>query len=339
MKKTFTTILTFFVLFSFGQRMTYSEWQEEAKTNKRLLPKYGYIPKTANELTSDSTFISSILETDGSLEVGSAHLVGLGFNYMQQGDIKTAMYRFNQAWLLDSLNANAHWGFGAVYAYFGQTTEQIIQYNAGLDIDPSNTNILTDYGTIHLSNFYDSANKYELYLAIELLRKACQKDPENYNTLFKLSICYYNLDDCYFAWKYWDKSVEFGGMPVMENFTRDLKENCEQTEETFDFSIFRIGIYHQNDEHAGLTKIIRTENTQIEENIDLGIQVKLKVEWIDESIFKLTFLEDLKGGDAELTEMTIFNKITEIDGSSYVQVSSANISPAEVKFKIEKIEN
>lgn len=338
MKKTFTTILTFFVLFSFGQRMTYSEWQEEAKTNKRLLPKYGYMPKSINELTSDSTFISSILQTDGSKEVGSAHLVGLGFNYMQQGDIKTAMYRFNQAWLLDSLNANALWGFGAVYAYFGQTEEQINQYNAGLKIDPLNSNILTDYGTIHLGNFYDSNNTYELYLAIELLRKAYKSDPENYNTLFKLSICYYNLDDCYFAWKYWDKSVENGGMPVMENFTGDLRKKCEKTDKTYDFSKFKTGIFHQNDAQAGLTRIIRTENTQIEENLDLGIQVKLSVEWIDESICKLTFLEDLKGGNAELTEMTIFSRITEIDGNSYIQLSSANISPMEIKSKIEKIE-
>ncbi len=339
MKKTCTLILSLFVLFSYGHRMTYSELQEEAKTNKRLIPKYGYIHKSANELTSDSTFISSILETDGSLEVGSAHLVGLGFNYLQQGDVKTAMYRFNQAWLLDSLNANAYWGFGAVYSFFSQTGEQIQQYNEGLEIDPLNSNILTDYGTIYLGNFYDSANTYELYLAIELLRKAYQQDPENYNTLFKLSICYYNLDDCYFAWKYWDKSVEHGGMPIMENFTRDLRKGCERTENTFDFTVFKTGIFHHNDEQAGLTRIIRTENTQIEENIDLGIQVKLSVEWIDESIFKLTFLEDLKGGGAELSGMTIFNRITEIDGNSHVQAGSANISPEEVKFKIEKIEN
>lgn len=338
MRQVFTFILSSIVLFSFGQRITLSEWQEEAQTNKRLLPKYGHVPKSANELESDSIFIQSILETDGTLQQGSKHLVELGFNYMQQGDIRTAMYRFNQGWLLDSLNANVYWGFGAIFAYFGQTDEQIKQYNEGLDLDPLNTNILTDYGTIHLGNFYDTNNKYELYLAIELLRKAYHQDPENYNTLFKLSICYYNLDDCYFAWKYWDKSVEFGGMPIMENFTRDLRKKCVRTDESFDFSTFKIGIFHQKDELAGLTKIIRTENTQIEENIDLGIQIKLQIDWIDESIYKLTYLEDLNGGDSEVDEMTLFCRITQIDGNTYIQANSADISSVEMTSKIEKIE-
>jgi hypothetical protein len=338
MRQVFTIILSSIVLFSFSQRITLSQWEEEAQTNKRLLPKYGHIPKSANELESDSIFIKSILETDGTLQQGSKHLVELGFNYMQQGDIRTAMYRFNQGWLLDSLNANVYWGFGAVNAYFGQTDEQIKKYTEGLELDPLNTNILTDYGTIHLGNFYDTDNKYELYLAIELLRKAYQQDPENYNTLFKLSICYYNLDDCYFAWKYWDKSVEFGGMPIMENFTRDLRKKCVRTDESYDYSIFKIGIFHHNDEQTGLTKIIRTENTQIEENIDLGIQIKLQVEWIDESIYKLTFLEDLNGGKSEVTEMTLFCRITKIDGNTYMQANFADISPIEMTSKIEKIE-
>lgn len=338
MKKTFTFILSLFVLFSFGQRMTLTQWQEEAKTNKRLLPKYGHIPKSVNELASDSVFISSILETDGSHKEGSKHLVELGFNYIQQGDIKTAMYRFNQAWLLDSLNANVYWGFGTVYSYFRQTDEQIAQYEEGLELDPLNTNILADYGTIHLGNFYDSANNYDLYLAIELLRKAYLEDPEDYNILFKLSICYYNLDDCYFAWKYWDESVENGGMPIMENFTGDLRKECEKTDESFDFSVFKVGIFHNYDELAGLTKIIRTENTQIEENIDSGIQIKLNIEWIDESIYKLTFLENLNGNNSDIIDITLFCRITEIEENSYVQISSANVSPEEIKSKVEKIE-
>lgn len=317
--------------------MTFSDWQEEGKTNKRLIPKYGYIPKTAQEMESDETFIKSILETDSSRRNGSELLVKHGFNYLSRGDIKTAMFRFNQAWLLDSLNSNVYWGFGTIYGYFFQSDYQTEQYKEGLKLDPSNTNILTDYATIYLGKFYDSTNKFDLYLAIELLRKSYLAEPENYNTLFKLSICYYNLGDCYFAWKYWDESVKHGGMPIMEVFTRDLRKMCTMSDEIIDFSIFKIGTFHQNDEEVGLTVIERTESYQNEENNDQDIKIKLKVEWIDESIYKLSFIEDLNPGNMEISDFTIFCRITEIEGNTYVQVNSADISPVEMKSKIEKV--
>ncbi|MCD4730590.1 MAG: hypothetical protein K8R74_08320 [Bacteroidales bacterium] len=338
MKYIFTFILISIGLFSFGQKMTFSAWQEEAKTNKRLIPKYGHKTKTAKEKESDETFIKSILETDSSRRNGSELLVKHGFNYLSRGDIKTAMFRFNQAWLLDSLNSNVYWGFGTVYSFFSQSDDQIKQYEEGLKLDPSNTNILTDYATVYLGKFYDSSNKFNLYLAIELLRKSYMADPKNYNSLFKLSICYYNLDDCYFAWKYWDECVKFGGMPIMEIFTKDLKKMCTRSDETLDYSIFKTGTFHQNDEQAGLTTIERTESYQIEENIEQGIIIKLKVEWIDESIYKLTFVEDLNPGNIEIPDMTLFCRITEIEKNTYVQVNSADISPMEIKSKIEKIE-
>ena len=338
MKQIFAIILISLGLLSYGQRMTYEEWQEESATNKRLLPKYGHMIKTTEEKESDETFINSMLETDSSRRNGSESLVELGFNYLSRGDVKTAMFRFNQAWLLDSLNPNVYWGYGTIYSFFLKTEEQISQYEEGLKLDPSNTNILTDYATIYLGNFYDSSNKYNLYLAIEYLRKSYLADPENYNTLFKLSICYYNLDDCYFAWQYWDKSVEFGGMPIMENFTRDLRKKCTRPDMTFDYSIFETGTFHQNDDEAGLTIIERTESYQIEENKELGIKIKLKVEWIDESIYKLTFVEDLNPGKTEISDMTLFCRIFGIDKNSYMQANSADISPVEMISEIEKIE-
>jgi tetratricopeptide (TPR) repeat protein len=337
MKRILTFILIFICLTSFGQRMSFSDWKEEAKTNKRLLPKYGYLKKTDEEKKADEEFIKYILKTDSTFRKGSDHLVQLGFKYMYRGDIKTAMYRMNQAWLLDSLNSNVFWGFGAIYGYFSQYDLQKDQYDEGLKLDSMNSNIYTDFATLYLSKFYDSSNKYNLFLAIELLRKSYLIEPKNQVTLFKLSICYMNLNECSFAWKYYDECKKLGGEPITDAYTKDLKKYCKKPNEIADYSNFRKGTFHQNDKETGLTIIERTEQFQIEENLKFGYKIKLKIEWIDECIFKLNLIEDLSPIKQDMPKMNLFCIITEIDKNEFFQVISTDISPIEIKLKAKKI--
>jgi hypothetical protein len=84
-----------------AQQMTLDQWNEEAKTNIRCLPKYGHVEKTAGQLEADSEFIQAALSEFASKRLASEHLIDLGFKYLYH-DVKTAMYRFNQAYLLDS---------------------------------------------------------------------------------------------------------------------------------------------------------------------------------------------------------------------------------------------
>lgn len=92
------------------EKIAYQEWKEEAKTNVRLLPKYGSLPKTADQKDADNQLISTYVKQEGTRSKASAALINLGFNYLYRGEIKTAIYRFNQAWLLDSTNVNIYWG-------------------------------------------------------------------------------------------------------------------------------------------------------------------------------------------------------------------------------------
>jgi hypothetical protein len=38
----------------------------------------------------------------------------LGWRYYYQGDLDTAIKRFNQAWMFDRRNPEAYWGFGLI---------------------------------------------------------------------------------------------------------------------------------------------------------------------------------------------------------------------------------
>jgi hypothetical protein len=102
---------------SFAQNINYKDWKKEAKENIRLLPKYGNKPKTKDQLAADNQLIEDYIKQEGSRSKASEVLIKIGFNYLYKGDIRTAMYRFNQAWLLDPENENVFWGWGLFISY------------------------------------------------------------------------------------------------------------------------------------------------------------------------------------------------------------------------------
>jgi tetratricopeptide (TPR) repeat protein len=241
MKKILTLAITLFTLATFGQnvsegmgqQMTSEEWDEEAKTNIRLLPKYGHVQKTEDQKKSDQEFIETVLKKDSTNRNASDHLISIGFQYLHR-DIKKAMYRFNQAYLLDSTNTDIYWGFGGVYMTLGDYANAKIQYQEGLAIHPNNTHLLTDYGTYFMAQHHflkpidEKGASKNLDSAVTYMTKSFQLDPTDQNTTFKLSICYWNKGDCDNAWKYYDISKALGGQTITEDYTNDLKKKCKR---------------------------------------------------------------------------------------------------------------
>ncbi|MBL6447713.1 hypothetical protein JMN32_15450 [Fulvivirga sp. 29W222] len=229
-----------FVLLSttlFAQQITPEQWEELVKTNNRLLPKYGLKPRTAPQKESDETFINQVMKQEqfsGDRTAASNHMIGLGFDYLYRGDVKTAMYRFNQAYLLDSLNTNIYWGYGAVYMTIRDYDKARKQYEMGLTEKPENTHLLTGYGTYHMTQYYvlqpHDEEKALSYLdsAVTYMRKSYNLDPKDQNTLFKLSISYWLKGDCDNAWNYYDKCATLGGRPITEAYTKDLNKKCKR---------------------------------------------------------------------------------------------------------------
>ena len=240
MRKILTFAITFLSFTTFGQKysdvmdkkMTSEQWNEEAKTNIRLLPKYGYAIKTEGQKASDKEFIETTLKQYPTNRKASDHLIELGFKYLYN-DIKTAMYRFNQAYLLDSTNTDIYWGYAGVYMTLGNLENAQKQYLEGLSIDPKNTHLLTDYGTYFMAQYYGLQPLDEkkalpnLDFAINYLTESYLLDNKDQNTNFKLSICYYQKKDCKNAWKYYNECKSLGGQPITEDFTKALTELCK----------------------------------------------------------------------------------------------------------------
>jgi len=227
MKHIITAILCFCSLATIGQNTTYDQWKEEAKNNIRLLPEYGHVPKTDAQKQADKEFIEDAIKQNGTPHNASEHLVELGFKYFNRGDIKTAMYRFNQAWLLDPNNENIYWGFGAVYFNFKDYEAAIKSYDQGLGINPKSSNILTDKATIYMAMLNDKFDQNVLNKAIDLFDKSYSIDPTNQNTSFKLSTLYFSINDCGKAMKYYNECKTNGGQPITQEYTDALLQKCK----------------------------------------------------------------------------------------------------------------
>jgi tetratricopeptide (TPR) repeat protein len=239
----FTTIGLILTFASLAQP-SFDTWEAESKTNKRLLPRYGHLPKTQEEIKSDSDYIKQMMALPQfkTRREASNHLIGLGFQYYYRPDFKTAMYRFNQAYLLDSTNTDIFWGYGAIYMAFGQYELAKTQYLNGLSMDSTNTHLLTDMATYFMEQYYLMAQmpkndmvkepkleaKRFMDSALHYLTKSYLLDAKDVNTTCKLSICYWNIEDCNNAWKYYDLTVALGGRPITEEYTKDLKKRCKR---------------------------------------------------------------------------------------------------------------
>ncbi len=215
------------ISFHLYSQVSYSEWIDMAKTDKRLMPMFGHTSKSDEEKKADEKMINSFLEQDSTPLAASEHLVKLGFEYLNNGDRRTAMFRFNQAWLVDSTNSNVFWGFGAVFGTLNAYQEAIDQFSRGLQLNPNNADILTDLGTIYLLKYYNTDKKKELGPGLDYLLKAYSIKPRNVNTVYKLSVFYFQLKKCDLAWKYYYECKRLGGTPITDEYTADLMKRCK----------------------------------------------------------------------------------------------------------------
>ncbi len=227
MKTTLTIILTLITLNTFSQQITLAEWNQQAETNIRLLPKYGLVEKTPEQIEADNSLIADMLSRGISRRQASEEFIDLGFKYLYK-DIKTAMYRFNQAYIMDSTNTDIYWGYGGVYMALGDIARAKEQYQIGIDKDAKNYKILTDLATCYMIDYYalSETDSNSLDTAIELLTKSYKINKKYQSTLFKISVCYFNKKDCKNALKFYNECMKLGGHPVTEEYKKAIKEAC-----------------------------------------------------------------------------------------------------------------
>ena len=113
---------------------------------------YGGIEKTPAEIENDNKLIETVTKNQ-TREDASREASGLGWEYFYDNDLKTAMKRFNQAWLLDSDNPHVYWGFGVLIATQARKEWAVSKIDQSIEmlekanrLSPPNAGLLMDLG-------------------------------------------------------------------------------------------------------------------------------------------------------------------------------------------------
>lgn len=335
MRYLISTLFLLNFLISFGQQASFNSWKLEAKKDKRMLPEYGNIEKNAEEKATDAQFITALVEAGKSKSAGAHEMIRIGFDYLYRGDLKTAMYRFNQAYLLNPENSGVYWGYGSVYTALGAYELARKEYTKGLALEPESAAIITDYGTTYLGEYYNlirSSRKkavLKLKLAKNKFLEAYVIDPNYINTTYKLSIVYLNSGDCENAKKYLKATRKLGGQPITKEYLADFNTRCGNC------SSVKTGTFEIESERNGLTTVKRTDKYQIEENVSLDYKLKLKIDWVDECTYTLTPVSDLSTSKNINIPKSILNcQIIEVNEDHYIQVSYSEENKRQLTSRI-----
>ena len=97
-----------------------------------LLPKYGRAKKCRAQIELDKKFITQMMQRHGNQQKGAEESVRLGWEYLTKNQVDAAMKRFNQAWLLDSLNAEVDWGFGTTLRMQGRNEASLAFFRTAI---------------------------------------------------------------------------------------------------------------------------------------------------------------------------------------------------------------
>ena len=170
-------------------------------------PMYGNIQKTPAMLEADRAFIDAVLETGMTQEQGAVAGVKRGWEALNGGDVRTAIRRFNQAWLLDPEGYGAYWGFGVVLFERDRVcAEAFGMFDRAVALGGDNPSLLVDYGRI--CEQCGEADK-----AIPLLERGLSIDPGIRDGYIGLMFAYGRKGDFEQAWRWSERAAKRNLLP------------------------------------------------------------------------------------------------------------------------------
>ncbi len=269
-------------------QIPYRQWQQMEKSNYKLKPKYDNLHPDAEWSQEMDSFYTAMHEHFGNDSIASDHMIQQGFEALYREDPVTAMYRFNQAFLMNQKNTDIYWGYGNVYASMGQHLIARQQYLEGLQQNPQNPRLLTAYGTTYLAEYYlnyqnPDLARLKLDTAIGLTKQAYSLDPDDANTNYKLSIEYLQQGNCPKARVHLQIAELIGNPNITRAYIQDLNQRCPDAASRIDCSALHQSRYSfQNKEYTFRFDGVRSSVL----NTATNKEYTMDVEWIDDCSFR-----------------------------------------------------
>jgi len=157
---------------------------------------YGVQTKCQEQLKDDKKFISECDAQFKDRKIAAKYHVDKGWEYFYKTDYETSMKRFNQAWLLDSLNADVYWGFGNLLGTKHEFRESVPLFEKSIKLNPNNPKVYECIATSYGQLFFETKDVGLLNKTIDNLKTLVQLDPKSASAFGQLTGAY-----CYFTQK------------------------------------------------------------------------------------------------------------------------------------------
>ncbi|MCQ9206861.1 MAG: hypothetical protein NG740_03155 [Omnitrophica bacterium] len=211
-------------------------------TPSNEVPMYGGKPLTLEQQKAHEEFIKSSIETMGSREAACEYTLNIARQYIDKRDLKTAMRRANQAWLLGPNNAEVYYLFGSLTRMQGKREETISLYKKALELNPKHAMVMVNLGREYYNTayvFYQKGQKNNMrdYLekALQLYEKASRlaiiKGDLGY-IHYQWAVSLLLKEDYSDAWKKIKLSRKYGGKYIEPAFVRELSRYMPEPEES-----------------------------------------------------------------------------------------------------------
>jgi len=139
---------------------------------------YGKTEKCRDQQNADRVFVDSSISQFGSRESACEAMLRFGWRYYSEDDWENSMKRFNQAWLLDSTNADVYTGFAYILNDQAKFDEALAMIYKSLELSPQNSSILRFSAQINENLYKQTKDSKYLEQSIANLKQSIGIDPD-----------------------------------------------------------------------------------------------------------------------------------------------------------------
>jgi tetratricopeptide (TPR) repeat protein len=174
-------------------------------------PMYGEVPKSDEYKKADEDFKKECLDRYKTIDNSVDSLTNNAWIYFYNNDLKTAMKRFNQVWLLNPAFPDSYFGFAALMDMQNNKTESARFYKMGIekDKDKNRTHICYQRIADCKEQLKDFKGAIDAYTKITVI------DPTNafaYKKIGYFQMEFGSFDEAIFAFK---KAIELDSTDAM----------------------------------------------------------------------------------------------------------------------------
>jgi tetratricopeptide (TPR) repeat protein len=170
------------------------------------IPLFGERPKTATQIDQEIHFLNDCDRNFPSRSEASDFFAARGWDYVADGQLDTATYRFNLSWLLNDRNPDVYWGLGVVSYQKNNLPGAIRLLKKGLAIADTNVVLMADLAALQIKNYQDKKDPTDLTEAETLLIKTVLVSPRSADSYQKLAVVNFLKADYEKSWAYFHQA-------------------------------------------------------------------------------------------------------------------------------------